>query len=170
MTTPDYADLREAESLAQWLYAHSGGIFWAGETSWQDRHRAEAAGWFAYSALLDEREALIRERDEWAMARKFRDERAHRTLVEGELNAAHLVSDMAEAEVESLRRERDEARAKVEVVEALLPSECWVTRSDVGLDCTALIGGGFENGAKWTAEMCCMPCRIRAALADGADQ
>lgn len=61
------------------------------------------------------------------------------------------------------------AEAKVARVEVLAPSECWVTRSDVGLDCTAMIGGGFENGAKWTEEMCCLPCRLRQALEDAPE-
>lgn len=39
--------------LAERLYEWSGGIFWRGETAWQDIHREEAQQWFAYAALLD---------------------------------------------------------------------------------------------------------------------
>ena len=45
----------------------------------------------------------------------------------------------------------------------LLPAECWVSRSDA-VFCTDFVGGTFENGAEWTAEMCCLPCRIRGVL------
>lgn len=72
-------------------------------------------------------------------------------------------AESAEAERDTARREADDLRARLG---AVIPSECWVTRSDVGLDCTAMIGGGFENGAKFTEEMCCLPCRLRAALAN----
>lgn len=46
---------------------------------------------------------------------------------------------------------------------ALLPDECWMTRSAI-LRCTAYVGGTFPNGAEFTEGMCCLPCRIRAVL------
>jgi hypothetical protein len=45
----------------------------------------------------------LSERDDLAPNRRVRTERRHRELVEGELEAAHIVSDMAEAEVVALR-------------------------------------------------------------------
>ena len=44
--------MSDVEALAEWLYERSGGIFWRGETTWQDRHREEARQWFAYADLL----------------------------------------------------------------------------------------------------------------------
>jgi hypothetical protein len=53
-----------------------------------------------------------------------------------------------------------EVRARVE---AVLP-ECWTfARAE---SCRSMIGGTFPNGTKWTADMCCLPCQLRAALAD----
>lgn len=40
------------DDLAERLYEWSGGIFWRGETTWQDRHLDEARQWFAYAELL----------------------------------------------------------------------------------------------------------------------
>lgn len=69
-------------------------------------------------------------------------------------------ADEAEAEVTSLRDQ-------VAAVEALIPAECWVLRSPAtGPTCTDMIGGGFNSGAKWTEEMCCLPCRIRRCITD----
>lgn len=49
-----------------------------------------------------------------------------------------------------------------ERIRAVLPDECWVTRST--LACTDFVGGTFGDGATWTAEMCCLPCRIRSEV------
>ncbi|NUS02082.1 MAG: hypothetical protein HOV97_05905 [Nonomuraea sp.] len=46
---------------------------------------------------------------------------------------------------------------------AVLPDECGVSRS-VEVRCTDFIGGTFADGAVWTAEMCCLPCRIRSEV------
>jgi hypothetical protein len=48
-------------------------------------------------------------------------------------------------------------------VEAVLP-ECWTFAG--AESCRSMIGGTFPNGTKWTADMCCLPCQLRAALAD----
>lgn len=45
----------------------------------------------------------------------------------------------------------------------LLPAECWVSRT-VEIRCTDYVGGTFSNGAVFTEDMCCLPCRIRAVL------
>jgi len=51
---------------------------------------------------------------------------------------------------------------------ALIPPVCWVLNSPAdGPVCTDMIGGGFPNGAKFTEDMCCLPCRLRLAL-DGS--
>jgi hypothetical protein len=55
--------------------------------------------------------------------------------------------------------------SKLDRVRALLPDDCWVTRNEVER-CIDFVGGTFSNGALWTAEMCCLPCRIRAVLED----
>lgn len=49
---------------------------------------------------------------------------------------------------------------------ALVPEECWVLRAtgDEVASCTSLIGGVLPSGSAWTEEMCCLPCRLRAAL------
>lgn len=52
------------DGLAEALYEWSGGIFWRGETTWQDRHREEARQWFAYAEMLDR---LVGETEEWAV-------------------------------------------------------------------------------------------------------
>lgn len=58
------------------------------------------------------------------------------------------------------------AESALASVRALIPDECWVLRSTAaGPVCTDMVGGGFPNGAKFTDEACCLPCRIRAALA-----
>ncbi len=49
-------------------------------------------------------------------------------------------------------------------IEALLPDDCWVTRSEIR--CTNLVGGEFSNGAKYTEDLCCLPCKIRRVLSD----
>lgn len=49
---------------------------------------------------------------------------------------------------------------------AVLPDLCFITRSNSPLRCTTWIGATFENGAEWTAEMCCLPCRVRAVIDD----
>lgn len=74
--------------------------------------------------------------------------------------AADARADKAEAEVASLR---DQLAA----VEVVVPNDCWVLGVPAtGPTCTDMIGGGFKNGAKWTEEMCCIPCRSRLALTD----
>ena len=58
------------------------------------------------------------------------------------------------------------AESALAAVRALIPDECWVLRSTAaGPVCTDMVGGGFPNGAKFTDEACCLPCRIRSALA-----
>lgn len=57
----------------------------------------------------------------------------------------------------------NEAEGRISAALAVLPEECWVTRS-TGISCIAAIGGTFSNGAEWTVEMCCVPCRVKAAL------
>lgn len=53
-------------------------------------------------------------------------------------------------------------------IEAVLPGECWVFRGlpmeAKVLRCTDLSGGELPNGAEWTEEMCCLPCRIRLVI------
>lgn len=61
-------------------------------------------------------------------------------------------------------RRRDSDAGLRERVEALVPNDCWVMRSHE-LTCADLAGGIFPNGAPWTEDMCCLPCRLRAALA-----
>jgi hypothetical protein len=67
------------------------------------------------------------------------------------------------AGVGALLTEVEAGRRLRAAVEALAAGECRVTRS--ATDCTALIGGPFLSAA-WTEEMCCLPCRLRALLAD----
>ena len=63
-------------------------------------------------------------------------------------------------------KDRAEVRAEmITVVETLLPDRCWVNRS-THPRCSEFIGGTFVNGREWTKEMCCLPCRIRVALAE----
>jgi len=50
-------------------------------------------------------------------------------------------------------------------ISALLPNECWMTRS-ASVRCTDAVGGTFPNGTVFDADMCCLPCRIRAVLPD----
>ena len=57
---------------------------------------------------------------------------------------------------------------RVAAVAAALPSECWVFRS-TEMSCSSLIGGAFSNGSEWVEETCCLPCRIRTALAPRED-
>lgn len=53
-----------------------------------------------------------------------------------------------------------------EAVLTLLPA-CSVLRSvEPALTCLDLVGATFGNGGVWTEEMCCLPCRIRAMLAE----
>jgi hypothetical protein len=50
-------------------------------------------------------------------------------------------------------------------IEAVLPEECWVFKSEVkAFACARMIGGKFDNGATWTEEMCCLPCRVRLVI------
>ena len=44
---------------------------------------------------------------------------------------------------------------------AILP-RCYV---GAAVPCSDFIGGTFDNGAVWTEEMCCLPCRGRRLLA-----
>ena len=69
----------------------------------------------------------------------------------------------ADALVGQLQREVNAATDRLAAVEALVPPECFVHRSP-DLRCTDLIGGRWANGAPWTADLCCLPCRLRLAL------
>lgn len=61
---------------------------------------------------------------------------------------------------------RAEAEALRARIEALVPDECWVLRAR-GVRCTDMVGGTFPGGGVWTEDMCCLPCRLRAALMPG---
>jgi hypothetical protein len=62
-------------------------------------------------------------------------------------------------------RDCAQAEAKVERVEALIPDVCWTRSTPWRVStCADLIGATFGNAATWTEEMCCLPCRLRAAL------
>jgi hypothetical protein len=100
-------------------------------------------------------EALDADASEWRESQRWRDE----------CYAAGHPDDEDCYEHDPARR-LEAAAAAVERVRALLPNECWVLRSDArGPTCIELIGGGLPNGsAKWTEDMCCLPCRLRAAL------
>lgn len=52
--------------------------------------------------------------------------------------------------------------ARLAAVESILPEGCWATRSEVR--CTTFIGHTFGNGARWSKDLCCLPCLVRAAL------
>lgn len=54
-------------------------------------------------------------------------------------------------------------RALRDRIKALLPTICWISKAE-DVQCTTFIGAEFGNG-EWTEEMCCVPCRIRRALA-----
>lgn len=54
---------------------------------------------------------------------------------------------------------------RIAAVREALPDLCFITRSASPLRCTSWVGGTFANDAEFTVEMCCLPCRVRAALA-----
>jgi hypothetical protein len=62
-----------------------------------------------------------------------------------------------------LHARAEQAAADRERIEAMLPAECWVSRSDA-VFCIGFVGGKFPNGAEFTADAVCLPCRLRAAL------
>lgn len=70
---------------------------------------------------------------------------------------AALLDDLAAAAVVA-----EDARAALARVEALLPDDCWITRTS--MRCTDFIGGTIGASGVFAEEMCCLPCRIRAAL------
>ena len=78
-------------------------------------------------------------------------------------DALPTVERILTARLATVTAERDRYAAQVAAVEALIPPECWVSRSDQ-VFCTDYIGGEFNNGHKWTEDLCCLPCRLRAAL------
>lgn len=54
-------------------------------------------------------------------------------------------------------------------IRGLLPDECLVRRTvevsrTVGVRCTDYVGGVFADGATFTEDMCCLPCRIKAVI------
>lgn len=55
-----------------------------------------------------------------------------------------------------------------EKVRAELPDTCSMfegsLHTEQGVVCTDLIGGTFGNGATFTKEMCCLPCRVRLVI------
>lgn len=54
-------------------------------------------------------------------------------------------------------------RARIETLADESP-RCWMTKND-DLTCGEMAGGTFPNGAVFTEAACCLPCRLRAALA-----
>lgn len=66
---------------------------------------------------------------------------------------------------------REEGRQEVrQAVEAALPDCRLINGPD--LTCLDVLGSTFASGAVWTVDLCCVVCRVRAALAapteDGA--
>lgn len=55
--------MSSVESLAEFLYDRSGGMHWAWETGWQERHREEARQWFAYAEMVS------REHEVWEIVK-----------------------------------------------------------------------------------------------------
>lgn len=51
----------------------------------------------------------------------------------------------------------------LDAIRDLLPDECMVSRT-TEFRCTDYVGGTFPNGAVFTEDACCLPCRIRAVL------
>lgn len=62
--------------------------------------------------------------------------------------------------VEELMAELDLLRG---AIRDLLPDECLVSRT-TEVHCTDFVGGAFSNGATFTEDACCLPCRIRKVL------
>lgn len=56
-----------------------------------------------------------------------------------------------------------DALGRLDQIEALLPAECWVTRSEA-VFCADMIGGTLSNGAVFTEDACCLPCRVRRVI------
>ncbi len=193
MTAPDYADLRRL--LAEWDFGHSrvrpkvwDGSKWryqcqCGETFLRfaefEAHRHLVGAEEVAAAFADERDALIRERDEAvALSRSWQDQYGHmkreRDEAREERDDAICVAEGMDhfADVAERLRwrnnelvvERDEARAKVEAVEALRVEwdaealTAW--READRLRCGEAIADQISRRAE----------RLRAALADGADQ
>lgn len=72
--------------------------------------------------------------------------------------AAHVAADIA----------RQAVADALAPVRELVPDECWITRGTM-IRCSGYIGGTFHNGTVWTEGMCCLPCRLRAALRAAVD-
>lgn len=73
--------------------------------------------------------------------------------------AERKASDLFDAGIQAKRRvaAAEQARAEVEAnVRALIPAECWISRTEVDR-CTDYV-------SEFTEDMCCLPCRLRAAL------
>jgi hypothetical protein len=68
-----------------------------------------------------------------------------------------------DAKILALLDALDEAEQRLAAARDLLPKECWMTHL-INIRCTEMIGGTFPDGTAWTADMCCLPCRLRAAL------
>lgn len=95
---------------------------------------------------------------------------------DGGVTARNLVrlADALDTTIDMIIPARDHAQVQGRLVravdiEAVLPDECWVFKfkpevTTNFLSCTGLIGGTFGNGATWTEEMCCLPCRIRLVV------
>lgn len=132
--------------------------------------QAEREGWVQVAAdRTRERDAearaceVVRTRAESAeaaldAARREADE-ANVHAIECERIGVKAIEDRIMAEAE-----RDDLRARLGAVETLVPDECLITRNE--WRCTAMIGAGFPNRAKFTEDMCCTYCRLRAALAN----
>jgi hypothetical protein len=84
--------------------------------------------------------------------------------VEGEVERWKSMADSHWDLHEQAAAERDEARAVVGRVEALINLTSCHLQPSTEHHCLELLGATFRNGAEWTEDMCCLPCRLRAAL------
>lgn len=154
-SAPEATDPTPGEVLSEDEWKRVEDASWAGGAkAWKAEINAILAARLAARAAEHEAEVEALRRELAAAEHVAGVRTAHRDRLRDDLlPAARARAEAAEAEVADLRAG----------VLAVLPAECWVTRH-TEMVCTDMIGGGFENGAKWTEDMCCVPCRVRAAL------